>query len=274
MTKGLKCYLAGPMRSANDFGKAEFAHGAAVLRERGWTVTSPSEFDHEQGWPVSWCAAMARDIPLVIEAGTVVMLPGWQESPGTLVEAFVCLVTGGDLYELDESDVMMTVQADELGAAWDDVIPWRGIAERTYGRTKFDGRADWKNAHEGQAEDVITQLRGTDTLRVARRAPDTGHGGMNYDRMREIAAELADLVIEKNRAYGSSFATSGEALRLLYPNGVQPDQYATLLTIARVWDKLGRIATDRDAFGESPWRDVVGYGLLMAETQDREETEG
>jgi hypothetical protein len=32
MTKGLKCYLAGPMRSANDFGKAEFAHGAAVLR--------------------------------------------------------------------------------------------------------------------------------------------------------------------------------------------------------------------------------------------------
>jgi hypothetical protein len=29
-----------------------------------------------------------------------------------------------------------------------------------------------------------------------------------------------------------------------------------------VIDKLKRIATDRDALGENPWKDIMGYSLL------------
>ncbi|MDF2722120.1 MAG: hypothetical protein K0Q59_1795 [Paenibacillus sp.] len=77
-----------------------------------------------------------------------------------------------------------------------------------------------------------------------------------------IGKEVGALVAEKNAAYGDSFAKSGAFLRLLYPNGIGPDQYADSLCVIRIFDKLMRIATRKGAFGESPYRDIVGYGIL------------
>ena len=77
-----------------------------------------------------------------------------------------------------------------------------------------------------------------------------------------MGTAIGALVQEKNAAYGDSFACSGEFLRLLYPNGIAPEQYLDALGVVRVFDKLKRIATDKDALGETPWRDIAGYGLL------------
>lgn len=79
-----------------------------------------------------------------------------------------------------------------------------------------------------------------------------------------IAAEIGSLVTEKNIAYGDSFAKCGEHLKLLYPNGIQPEQYDDALAMVRIFDKQMRIATRKDAFGESPYRDIAGYGILGA----------
>lgn len=78
----------------------------------------------------------------------------------------------------------------------------------------------------------------------------------------EIGASIGRLVQEKQAAYGDSFNRACEILRVLYPEGVTPDKYRDFLAVTRVIDKLFRIATDKDAFGESPWRDVAGYSLL------------
>jgi len=78
----------------------------------------------------------------------------------------------------------------------------------------------------------------------------------------DIGREIGELVEEKNKAYGSSFDKCGTFLKLLYPDGVEPEQYTDMLCIVRMFDKLIRIATNKDAFGESPYRDLVGYGLL------------
>lgn len=80
----------------------------------------------------------------------------------------------------------------------------------------------------------------------------------------QLGQEIGALVDEKNKAYGSSFDRAGSILRELYPSGVNPEQYDDLLAIARVIDKLFRIATDKGAFGESPWSDIAGYVLLGA----------
>lgn len=80
--------------------------------------------------------------------------------------------------------------------------------------------------------------------------------------IRRVAAEMGDLTAEKNAAYGDSFYVSGQVLALLYPDGVQPAQYGDMLAVARIIDKLGRIATRKDAFGESPFKDIAGYGLI------------
>jgi len=76
------------------------------------------------------------------------------------------------------------------------------------------------------------------------------------------AEEIGKLVSEKNTAYGSSFAESHKILEVLYPNGIAPHQFTDALAIIRVIDKLFRIATAKDAFGESPWQDIAGYGIL------------
>jgi len=76
------------------------------------------------------------------------------------------------------------------------------------------------------------------------------------------ALKTAQLVEEKQAAYGDSFGKSGAVMRILYPDGISPEQMDDALVVVRVIDKLFRIATDRDAFGESPWRDIMGYSLL------------
>jgi hypothetical protein len=86
----------------------------------------------------------------------------------------------------------------------------------------------------------------------------------------EIGEKLGQLVAEKNAAYGSAFDKSGEILRVLYPNGIRPDQYTDALGTIRVIDKLFRIATAKDAFGESPWQDIAGYGILGASRKENE----
>ena len=80
-----------------------------------------------------------------------------------------------------------------------------------------------------------------------------------------IGADIGRLTDMKNAAYGDSFSLSGEVLKLLYPDGVLPEQYQNLLAVVRVIDKLFRIASDEGAFDEEPWIDITGYGILAVE---------
>jgi len=77
-----------------------------------------------------------------------------------------------------------------------------------------------------------------------------------------IGNKVGKLVSDKQRAYGDSFGRSGECLRQMFPEGIKPNQYDDLLTIARILDKLFRIANNPTAFDENPYQDIVGYGLL------------
>jgi hypothetical protein len=79
-----------------------------------------------------------------------------------------------------------------------------------------------------------------------------------------IANEVGQLVAEKNAAYGNAFAKAGDFLKLLYPNGIAPDQMQDALVLVRIFDKMMRIATAKDALGEDPYRDIAGYGILGA----------
>jgi hypothetical protein len=78
----------------------------------------------------------------------------------------------------------------------------------------------------------------------------------------QIGIAVGKLVEEKNAAYGSSFAVAGDFLRLLFPAGIPPERFDDALLLVRIFDKQMRIATDKDAFGESPYQDIAGYGVL------------
>ena len=90
----------------------------------------------------------------------------------------------------------------------------------------------------------------------------------------EIGKQVGRLVEEKQLAYGDSFGRSGECLRQMFPDGIKKEQYGDLLTIARILDKLFRIASDPDAFSENPYQDIAGYALLgMKRYKDKENEE-
>ena len=79
----------------------------------------------------------------------------------------------------------------------------------------------------------------------------------------ETATELADLCVAKNAAYGDSVGKAAQMLTLLYPHGVQPEQYIDFILAGRDFDKKARLAQrGPDAMGEDPRLDMAGYALL------------
>jgi hypothetical protein len=101
----------------------------------------------------------------------------------------------------------------------------------------------------------------------------------------ELANGIGELVENKNKAYGSAFDKCGDFLKVLYPEGIKPEQYKDMLCIVRVFDKLMRIATSYDGTEEKKvdaYSDLMGYGLLglrasleekEAQTKDKEKQE-
>ena len=76
----------------------------------------------------------------------------------------------------------------------------------------------------------------------------------------DLATEIATVVEQKNKEYGSSFDTCGEFLALLWPNGVPVERYTDMLQLVRMYDKFCRIATG--AQNEDAHADLLGYALL------------
>ncbi|MEN6619994.1 MAG: hypothetical protein ABFD50_00365 [Smithella sp.] len=93
---------------------------------------------------------------------------------------------------------------------------------------------------------------------------------MTQKTYEDVGTEIGALVDEKNAAYGDSFRKCSNYLRLLYPDGVKPSQYSDMLALVRDFDKNMRIATNKGAFGENPWKDKAGYAILKVK-QDGED---
>lgn len=88
-----------------------------------------------------------------------------------------------------------------------------------------------------------------------------------------LAVQIGELVTERQAQYGNSFGHSGDVLRILYPDGIQPDQYDDALAVVRIVDKLFRLANGSQG-EESPYRDIAGYGLLGWARQESENAKG
>ena len=89
-------------------------------------------------------------------------------------------------------------------------------------------------------------------------------------KFEKIGTEIGKLVDKKNTAYGSAFEKSEEILKVLYPDGIEPKQYKDMLAVTRIVDKLFRIATQKETFDESSFKDIADYGILK-DADDKEE---
>jgi len=91
---------------------------------------------------------------------------------------------------------------------------------------------------------------------------------MKEERFKLVGQMLGEIIEVKDKKYGSSFEKSTDFIKLAYPNGVPVDQYKNMLTITRIFDKIMRVATNKDPEGETPFADIGGYALLAVISSD------
>lgn len=99
----MRIYLAGPMRGYPRHNFPAFLAAAAHLREAGYEVVSPAEHDldlgfdpelsvEEQGFDLA--AAFTWDIQQVLACEAIVLLPGYENSTGAMIELNVARMCG------------------------------------------------------------------------------------------------------------------------------------------------------------------------------------
>lgn len=79
-----------------DRRREAFARAAAVLRGLGYEVVNPCEEPQDAA---SWADYMRRHIPVMCGCDAVVLLPGWAESRGAVLEVFIAQQVGVQVSE-------------------------------------------------------------------------------------------------------------------------------------------------------------------------------
>ena len=178
----------------------------------------------------------------------------------------ICAVSGCDKVSIGSVDRHMydtwCIEHRTKQEMEDDDL-YKGKAKQNYMRVLDDKEPsleDYKKMHEALDEATRKlEPKLSDELKE-----DDIYGQFKSNSYEKLGKEIGALVDEKQRLYGDSFNRSGGVLRVLYPDGVKPDQYGDLLTLVRILDKLFRIATSASGDEESPYMDIAGYGLLGA----------
>lgn len=126
---------------------------------------------------------------------------------------------------------------------------------------------------EDNSDGVATQSTKKDFDKVVKEAIDE-------DRHGKIAKDVASLVSEKQKAYGNSVDKVERVIEVLmeqYDNGdgtytIPKELIPHLLYQVRILDKQNRVFTNPqgDLMDESPYKDILGYALLMLAKQEKE----
>jgi hypothetical protein len=100
-----KIYVAGPMTGLPDFNYPAFNVAAAKLRAIGHTVFNPAEN------PVpacgTWQGYMRLALAQLVQCECIVLLPGWSDSRGALIEHKLAKVLQMEVVHFLDDPVLM-----------------------------------------------------------------------------------------------------------------------------------------------------------------------
>lgn len=109
-------YVAGPMTGLPDFNYPAFNAAAAQLRAMGHTVLNPAEN------PVpacgTWQGYMRMALAQLVQCECIVLLPGWSESKGALIERWLAQVLQMEAMHFNDAAMLEQVP---LMTAFDDM---------------------------------------------------------------------------------------------------------------------------------------------------------
>ena len=99
----MKLYLSGPMTGLPDYNFPAFEQARDRIRMMGHEVICPAEAGQVEGW--EWRDYMKRDILMMLDAASLVVLPGWEDSRGARLEVHLASALGMTVYDLDFQEV-------------------------------------------------------------------------------------------------------------------------------------------------------------------------
>lgn len=88
----MRVYLSGPMTGIDDWNFPAFNQAADELHSIGCEVTNPAD----DGDKLTWNENLTRDVADILASNydALVLLPGWAESKGALLEVTTALLSG------------------------------------------------------------------------------------------------------------------------------------------------------------------------------------
>ena len=89
---GTKLYLAGPMAGLPEHNYPAFNAAAEQLRDAGFEVMNPAEFEGDAGHEWAWY--LKRNIPYLIKCDAVATLDNWWNSRGACLETSIAAEMG------------------------------------------------------------------------------------------------------------------------------------------------------------------------------------
>ena len=92
----MKLYISGPMTGVLDLNFPAFNSLAETLRSHGHEVENPAEINLDPS--ADWASCMRVDLLMLDACEGIVMLPGWDKSPGAQIERLWAIRTGKQVF--------------------------------------------------------------------------------------------------------------------------------------------------------------------------------
>ncbi len=88
----LTVYLCGPITGMHNLNREVFEEAERTLTAKGYHVINPHKIpEHVGAIDQSWQGYMKRDLPYLLKADLVALLPGWAKSKGASREFDLCV---------------------------------------------------------------------------------------------------------------------------------------------------------------------------------------
>lgn len=110
-------YLAGPMSGYPDFNFPAFESAQSALAECGVSVESPHTLDGQESGLTGdalWKSMMRSALEMLLKCDGIILLKGWTDSRGALVEYNIAAALKMPVYFIDGKYVV-AMHNDELG---------------------------------------------------------------------------------------------------------------------------------------------------------------
>jgi len=182
------------MSGIDNFNYDAFHHASRVLRTEGWRVISPAEIDeargiipHDPDTHATYEENMHIDLHIIThpETDAIVLLDGWETSPGTHMELQTAIWTGRKVYlfapGLPGSVICVTPEAQDMLDDAKVALAHRNHGEEVSEPSLLHGEVRQKSATGGEKGQKLARFDLIPAGPLRRLAEHYGYGAFKYE---------------------------------------------------------------------------------------------